>query len=198
MLEHIFGSKTRVKLLNIFFSSPERSFYVRELARAAETQLNAVRREIANLLLVGVIVPVPPGETVSDDFGTERSKYYKLDASSLIFPELKALLLKAKMLEEQEFIEEMKRKAGDVSFFLLTGVFTDAKDVGTDILLVGTVKPVVVAKIVKEFEKVMGSPLRYTVMESKEFVERREIGDKFLYNIFEAKHMVVVNKFAID
>ena len=32
-----------------FFHSPERAFYVRELARLVEGQLNAIRRELANL-----------------------------------------------------------------------------------------------------------------------------------------------------
>jgi predicted transcriptional regulator len=55
MIEQLFGSKTRVKLLKLFFSNPDRSFYVREITRKVDEQINSVRRELANLLSLGLI-----------------------------------------------------------------------------------------------------------------------------------------------
>src|SRR5580698_9592595 len=55
MIEQLFGSKTRVKLLQLFYSNPNRSFYVREITRKIDEQINSVRRELANLLSVGLI-----------------------------------------------------------------------------------------------------------------------------------------------
>ncbi len=56
MVGQLFGSKTRVKLLELFFSNPNRSFYVREITRKVDEQINSVRRELSNLLSVGLIV----------------------------------------------------------------------------------------------------------------------------------------------
>ena len=55
MFEQLFGSKTRVKLLQLFFSNPNRSFYVREITRKIDEQINSVRRELSNMLDVGII-----------------------------------------------------------------------------------------------------------------------------------------------
>src|SRR5438045_4138338 len=55
MVEQLFGSKTRVKLLQLFYSNPNRSFYVREITRKIDEQINSVRRELANLLSMGLI-----------------------------------------------------------------------------------------------------------------------------------------------
>lgn len=55
MIEQLFGSKTRVKLLKLFFSNPNRPFYVREITRKIEEQINSVRRELANMLSLGLI-----------------------------------------------------------------------------------------------------------------------------------------------
>src|ERR1700750_519208 len=55
MVEQLFGSKTRVKLLQLFYSNPNRSFYVREITRKIDEQINSVRRELANLLNVGIM-----------------------------------------------------------------------------------------------------------------------------------------------
>ena len=53
--EKLFGSKTRAKLLRLFFENPEKSFYVREMTRVLDEQLNSVRRELLNLENIGVI-----------------------------------------------------------------------------------------------------------------------------------------------
>src|SRR6476646_6024673 len=55
MVEQLFGSKTRVKLLSLFFNNPGRPFYVREITRKIDEQINSVRRELANLLSVGLV-----------------------------------------------------------------------------------------------------------------------------------------------
>ena len=198
MLEQFFGSKTRLKLLHLFFRSPERSYYVRELARLAETQLNAVRRELANLGAIGIVIQVPADPNKFDELGTERSKYYKLNTGCLLYPELKALLLRAQVLEEQKLVESLKKKAGNIKLMLLTGVFTNQSDVPTDLLLVGDVKPLATSKLIKEFEKVIGKPIRYTVMDEREYNERNEIGDKFLYTLFESQHLVGVDLLRIN
>ncbi len=55
MVEQLFGSKTRVKLLQLFYGNPNRSFYVREITRKIDEQINSVRRELSNLLSIGII-----------------------------------------------------------------------------------------------------------------------------------------------
>ena len=55
MIDQLFGSKTRVKLLYLFYGNPNRSFYVREITRKIDEQINSVRRELSNLLSIGII-----------------------------------------------------------------------------------------------------------------------------------------------
>ena len=193
MLEHIFGSMTRVRLLLIFFRSPGRAFYVRELARLADNQLNGIRREIANLEKIGLVRQVEPGEASSGELGTERSKYYQLCADSLLFQELKALLIKAQLLEDQALVESLRQRGGSIKLLILTGVFTGATDVETDLVLVGQLRPLVIANIIREYETDLGKSIRYTLLTEAEFKERQEIGDKFLYSIFESHHLTPVD-----
>ncbi|MBF1032025.1 MAG: hypothetical protein HXK99_04100 [Candidatus Nanosynbacter sp.] len=55
MIDSLFGSKTRVKLLHLFLNNPEKSFYVREITRMIDEQINSVRRELANMVSVGIV-----------------------------------------------------------------------------------------------------------------------------------------------
>ena len=56
MIDALFGSKTRVKLLHLFLNNPGKSFYVREITRIIDEQINSVRRELSNMLEIGIII----------------------------------------------------------------------------------------------------------------------------------------------
>src|SRR5438477_11347083 len=81
MIEQLFGSKTRVKLLQLFYSNPNRSFYVREITRKIDEQINSVRRELANLLSIGIIA--------SDT--TNNRLYYEVNQSYEFYEPLRAI-----------------------------------------------------------------------------------------------------------
>jgi hypothetical protein len=193
MLEHLFGSKTRLKLLRIFFAYPERSFYVRELTRLCESQINGVRREIANLENLGIISKLSGLEKKENS--RENIKSYRLQTGFLLYQELKDLIDKAQMLEEREFVDKLVAKAGKVKFMLLSGYFTQDKGAPTDLLIVGNIKQNVFNKIVQEFEKNIGKELRYTVFDEKDFLDRKEMGDKFLYHLLESSYIKVVDEY---
>src|SRR3954469_13350032 len=82
MIEQLFGSKTRVKLLQLFYSNPNRSFYVREITRKIDEQINSVRRELANLLSIGIISSDTSNNRLYYEVNQDY-EYYK--ALSLIF-----------------------------------------------------------------------------------------------------------------
>jgi hypothetical protein len=198
MLEHFFGSKTRVKLLQIFFRNPDKIFFVRELSRLAETQLNAIRREIAHLEHIGVIAHVQNVELEQPKTGNERSKYYQLQKDFMLLAEMQSLLNKAQLLEQKVFIDQVKSKGGRIGLFVLTGFFTQESKAPTDILLVGDLRVPIVEKIIKSFEEALDhQPIRYTLMDEKEFVERKELGDVFLYSILDVKHLKVVDELSL-
>ena len=72
MLEHLFGSTTRVKLLRLFYNNQDRAYFVRELSRVIDIQLNAVRRELANLEELGLVKQVAFGESKEEEVGGRR------------------------------------------------------------------------------------------------------------------------------
>ena len=200
MLEHLFGSKTRVKLLKLFFMKPEQIFFVRELSRVVGVQINAVRRELELLLAIGLIKEAQAANKTPDEeieTGASLRRYYKLNPESIIHGELHALLLKEKIVGEQEFVKELEKKIGDVKLLLLTGMFTGDRRAQTDLLVVGNVKERALALMIQKYEKNFGFDIRYTALTESEFFDRRYVMDKFLYSLFEGPHLKVVNKLDI-
>jgi len=198
MLEQLFGSKTRLKLLKFFYRNPSKAFFVREISRSIDAQINAVRRELEILQNVGLIKEESKEETKevkkSKDYGANLRKYYKLDENGPIYVELENLLLKENLLGQQDFVKNLQTKAGDLKLLLLSGRFTGDKKSPIDILVVGEVKERALDKMVEQYEKDYGYSLRFTVMTESEFNDRRYVMDKFLYSVFECKHLKAINK----
>ncbi|MFA6427064.1 MAG: hypothetical protein WCW16_01285 [Candidatus Magasanikbacteria bacterium] len=197
MLEHLFGSKTRIKLLKLFFREPKRTFFVRELSREIGVQINAVRRELELLKSLDILMEKEDQEKDPMIAGTTLRKYYQLNIESIIYSELQALLLKDKVIGQQKFMDALATAAGEIKLLIFTGVFTTDQRAPTDLLIVGSIKPRTLTKLIEQYETDLGQTIRYTVMSIQEFTDRRYIMDKFLYAVFEADHLKVVNELGV-
>ncbi len=198
MLEHLFGSKTRLKLLRVFFRHPTNVFFVRELTRLLDAHINAIRRELELLVQSGIITETEKHEASEEGkVGATLRKYYALNKKSVLFPEMHALLLKAHVLGEEAFVRTLQEKGGHMRLLLLTGQFTGDHRASTDILIVGVAKAISLARIISQYEKEFGFEIRYTTMTEDEFFDRRNMMDKFLYSLFEADHVKAVNELGI-
>ena len=192
MNEQLFGSKTRVKLLQLFYSNPNRSFYVREITRKIDEQINSVRRELANLLNVGII---------SSETNNNRL-YYEVNQTYEYYKPLQQILgggsapaddvaaVADDSVEEKQTLKQL----GNVELILFTGQFTRDERSGIDVLIVGDVNQTQVSKYVAELEQAEGKELRYVTITPEEFHYRTEVNDRFLAMVMGSKLQTVVDK----
>jgi hypothetical protein len=200
MLEHLFGSKTRADMLRIFFREPQKALYVRELTRLLDTQINAVRREIESLVSLGLLIEKEADLTAAlaaGEAGASLRKYYVVNMDHILFNELRALILRSQIVDEQALLKELREKGGTIDILLITGVFTGDKNAPVDMLIVGDIKPQRVAKSIENYEARFGASIRYTTMTRQEFTDRRHMMDKFLFSILEAEHIFIVKELDI-
>ena len=188
MIEQLFGSKTRVKLLQLFYSNPNRSFYVREITRKIDEQINSVRRELANLLSIGLI---------SSDTNNNRL-YYEVSQKYEYYPALSAIfgngvVSAPKATEGAEETQSLK-SIGNVELALYTGQFTRDETSGIDLLIVGDVNQTKVNKYIAELEQQEGKEIRYTILTPSEFEYRKQVNDRFLLLVLQSKYQILVDK----
>ena len=184
MLSSLFGSPARVKILSAFLTKPDEKYYLRQLARDLELQVNSVRREIINLEDIGLIIPVD-GETKA-----KEKKYYTINKGFLLFPEMKALFIKSQVLSTKEFAENVQ-KLYTPKLLILAGFFVEDNNSKTDILIVGKISKEKFIKTVRDLEVMIGREVNYTIMEEKEYLYRREVLDIFLNKIMEGQKIIV-------
>lgn len=192
MVEQLFGSKTRVKLLQLFYSNPNRSFFVREITRKIDEQINSVRRELSNLLNIGIIT----SET------TNNKLYYEVNQKFEYYAPLKEIFgggvtKTAKKTAADGIADDAQENGldsvGHVELAIYTGQFTRDDGAGIDFLVVGDVNPNALRKYVTELEQQENKDLRYTFMTSSDFKYRRQINDRFITGVLNAKKQILVD-----
>ncbi|HEX8183071.1 MAG TPA: transcriptional regulator [Candidatus Saccharimonadales bacterium] len=209
MIEQLFGSKTRVKLLQLFYSNPNRSFYVREITRKIDEQINSVRRELANLLSIGIIVS---DNTNNKLYYEVNQKYEYFDPLTIIFgaggsgKKLPAQISIAisgglpaatEIPAVQSFSDNIDIKTlGNVEIAVYTGQFTRDESTGVDVFLVGDINTTKLQKFMADLESKEGKELRYTMMSLSDFQYRQQIKDRFVSNVMRAKKQVIIDKHA--
>lgn len=198
MIEQLFGSKTRVKLLQLFYSNPNRSFYVREITRKIDEQINSVRRELANLLNVGIIV---------SDTNNNRL-YYEVNQDFEYYAPLRQIFGQGGSSTVGKTVPGSKKAAavaglpdhdkiktlGNVELAIFTGQFTRDDKSGVDFLIVGEVNQNALHKYIADLETQEGKDIRYAHMNSQEFEYRRQIKDRFITTVLESKKQVLLDK----
>lgn len=191
MLEHIFGSRTRVKLISLFLSTPDEQLFVREITRRIGTQINAVRRELANLQKFGFIVESKGATEDAKRPGLKR-KYYKLNTVYPLLPEIKALITKAQVLVEHRLDKELEQ-LGQVKYAALMGKFL-GQIAPVDLFIVGSINAATLRKLLQKMEKALGQEINYTVITPSEYTYRKDMMDKFLMKVMETPKDVVVDR----
>lgn len=182
MLEQIFGSVARTKIIKFFCLHQEERLFVRELTRRLRLQLNSIRRELSNLEKFGLL-----NSEIKDG-----KKYYFVNQNFTLLNELKYLVFKAITLEEMHIADKMSKISGLV-LLIFTGTLTNAPT-KTDVLIVGKVNKKDSFKYLEKIAEGLTEPLRYTFMSKADYVYRMDVTDKFIYDILSHDNIIVIDK----
>lgn len=182
-LKDLFVSKVRVKLLTIFLSNPEEIFYVRQLTRKAEEEINAVRRELRRMEERGLAAKEARGNRL----------YYHLRKDYPFYADLLSLISKTSGLGQ--VIIKNKNKLGKIKFAMLSGKFARHKahqKSDVDLLIIGEVNLPQLAAIVREYEAKIKIEVNYTVMSKEEFNFRKKRRDPFITAILLGSRIMLI------
>ncbi|MFA5754469.1 MAG: hypothetical protein WC905_03910 [Patescibacteria group bacterium] len=189
MLKALFGSEPRVKILNLLLLHPELKYSLRQLAQNLDLPNPALRREIDSLQKSELIRAVAAEG--------ERARFFTINHDFLLYPEIRALFIKAQILSSHKFITGLQ-KTGQPKLLLMTGLFTNYPEAATDILVVGHIKRGAFLKLVKDLEKDLGREVNFTILSEREFHYRQEMMDIFLYNILEGKNLILLDQLGLE
>ena len=182
-LSDLIISKVRVKLLKIFLSQPKEMFFVRELTRMTKEEINAVRRELMHLQVIGLLQNEKRGNRL----------YYSARSVYPLYSELSNLVAKSTGVGRQ--IIKNKNRLGFIKYAfvsqkLIRGLDRTKEDV--DLMIVGKSIMPQVSQLVASIEKMLDTELNYSCMTEEEFEYRKSHMDPFIIKVLLAPRVMLI------
>ena len=175
MLEELFVSRVRVKILQLFLSSPQESlFHVREIVRRVSEEINAVRRELARMEKFGMVV---------SEWRANR-RLYRFRKDYIYYKELSSLVAKTTGLGGN--LIKNKNKLGKIKFAFLSTRFLKGLPISSndvDLLVVGSIVLPELQAIIADEQAKREAEINYSFMDEAEFKFRVRRRDPFILHV---------------
>lgn len=182
MLKALFSSNTRVKLLIAFLSTPGEEYFIRELTRKLDEQINSIRRELNNLKKIGLL----------KSRSKNRKKYYYVNEEFLILDELRSMINKCTD-PKKELVKKLQ-KLGSLSLVVFSGMFVEKKGKSLDLLIIGDLSNDVLLDFLKTEAKDY-KDCKFGILSKEDFLYRLRLNDKFIVDMLkDPDNIVGLNK----
>ena len=180
-MQQLLENKSKARILGFFLTRPERGFYFGELKKklaGRKLQADLAILVKKNLLLTN---------------SKRGKKYYRLNKRSSSYVQLKSWAKKIKRAAEDDLVK-MTKKVSGIRFAALSGFLAGNNKLECDLLLVGKVSQKKLEGFIKKAEALVHNEINYALMPIAEFEYRKNTFDRFMKDIFENDHVVLVDK----
>ncbi len=203
ILEGLFDSTIKVKLLRLFFRNANNRYTLDEVIKKIHSDPSSTRYQLRKLRKIGLlkssIIRIEPSEEEKKGakrIGRER-RLYQVNQLFQFYQELKSLILKSTPEVKNKLVSEL-RKIGKMKLVLITGVFMNVDNTKVDLLVVSDdVQRLKLVQVIKSIEAEMGHEIRYAAMNQQEFEYRLDMFDNFVRALTQVPHEKLIDKIKV-
>lgn len=202
VLERLFGSKSRVKILRFFLRNPELGFDLPEIARRTKVPGNSAKSEIQLLESVEFLIGVKKEDAKAKKTYQMKDLIFRLNPDFKLMKELESLVFAAGFIGKDE-LTDIINGVGKVKLAIISGVFLgngkfSGKHSKIDLFLVVDVVDKSKLKIaLQSIEAEIGKEIDYSLLTTEEFTYRKDMYDKFVHDILEGPREDLINKLRV-
>lgn len=183
MLEKLFSSKTRVRLLDLFFRNPGQEYYLRELQRLCGVEIRSIQYELENLENLNLVVSRKAGNL----------KYFRIKEDHIFAKELRDIFLKAAGWEVL-----LRTRLGAVPGIEEAFIFGQAavKDRnpadGISLVVIGTADSSLLESAVFDVEKTTGVTVDCTITGREEWEDELKAQNPFIRDVLSSPRKTLI------
>lgn len=185
MLESLIPSKVRRKILELYFTNIDKSFYLREVVRTIDEEVNAVKRELEILHSAKVLLR---------EHRTNKI-FFSLNKNFVLYDEFLRIFTKESGLSKM--IYRNSSKLGKVKFIAISLKYSKKIVIKEDeiyVLFVGIMVLPEIEGIILAAKNELGFDINYTVMTEEEFVYRKRNNDPFIGKFLKQPKVMIVGQ----
>lgn len=182
MLDGIISSRTKRKILTLLLINPKGRFYVRELARHIEENVNSVRYELKRLTSIGLI----SSEKVANLL------YYKINTRCPIYKDLKHLIYKTEALGS--YLKQISNLPDDIQLAFVYGSTAYDREMeksDIDLFIVGDIKGEQLHHHIIELEQKISREINTIHMSPSEFKAKIRKNNPFLKTVLSGEKIFI-------
>lgn len=193
ILEQLFESVPKVRVLRLFMQNPETLFTFKEIVHKTNIRSHRIRSEVRKLAKLGI---VESKRMRKSETSKAKIEVFSTNPEFSFLKELRELVTKTSAASRKRLTRQI-RALGNVRLAVLSGMFLNNES-RTDLLIVGDgIKKKNIENLLSQLESELGKSVRYTLMDTDEFKYRTDMYDRFLRDILEYSHEKLINKFGI-
>lgn len=186
ILEQLFDSPIKVRLLKLFLRNPKQSYNLTEIGQRVRASSATCKKQAERLASIRLLSARNKG----------GQKFYSANEQFDFYNELGTLVLKSSPASKKKILRDVK-KLGRISMLVLSGVFVDADNTRADLMLVGDgIRDKEMNTFIGNLEAEVGKEINYVVMTAENFKYRYEMFDRFIRDVLEKPHETLINKFS--
>lgn len=184
VLETLFGSKSRSRVLRFFILNPGRRFDAGEISEKIQVPRKNLRTDIAALEKIDLVRARK----------AQRGKTYMLNENFPYYPELRDLFIKSNVYPHCAEIKKIK-DLGRIKLVMVSGVFLNYDKAELDLLIVGDDIPRSrLTRLILAVEAEIGREVRYMSLTLEDFDYRLEMMDRFIIEFLAGPQDIIINK----
>lgn len=183
MLESLFSSRVRAKLLTVFMLSPGEGYNAWDLADLLDENYSAIWKELVHLARLKILISEYRG----------RSKIYRVYSECPILPELRSIVLKTEGVGK--VIHQRLSGMGAVRAAFIYGSYASGEaDLHSDLdlMVIGEVNLAQFAALITDLEKELKRPINYVIFSEKEWALKVSEEDPFVWNVIHSPKVILI------
>lgn len=183
MIERLFGSRLRAKLLGWLLSHSDESFFIRQMEQLIEENSANISRELRRLKQMGIVISEKRANL----------KYYKINQNCPFYGDLKGLFLKTVGAPGE--IKEALRHVEGIETAFIYGSLAKGEEVsgsGIDLFLVGNIDEDNLLERLPNLESKLGREINCTIYGLEEFGKKKKQGNQFVNTLMKESKLVLL------
>jgi len=179
----IFKSKARQVIFRLYFTNPDKSFYLRELERELDTPVSMLRKELITLEKEGIFFSSKKGNLL----------YYSLNKDYPLYDELKTIVFKTVGIQGTLSKVLLPLKAIKTAF--IYGSYAKNADNAksdVDLFIIGNPDENKLVEIINKLERELKREINYSIYTSEDIKKKKKLKDSFIEEVVQGKKIFLI------
>ena len=179
----IFRSKAKQAIFRLYFTNPEKRFYLRELERELSTPVSMLRKELIALEKEGLFSSSKQGNLL----------YYSLNKEYALYNEIKTIVFKT--IGIQGTLAKTLLPLKNIGVAFIYGSYAkDASNAKSDVdlFIIGNPDEDILIEKINTLEKSLKREINYSIYSRVDFEKKKKQKDSFIGDIIKNKKIFLI------